>query len=61
VWNARDEQLDIVNEAEAQKAFAAGIPVFRVGEEIELKGIKWIVADIAPAQIKLKPKKPQNG
>jgi hypothetical protein len=41
---------------EQAKVFKKG-PVFYIGEEIELKGITFVVTDIAPAQIKLKPKR----
>lgn len=41
---------------EQAKTFTKG-PVFRIGEEVELKGLKFTVTDIAPAQMKLKPKR----
>ena len=54
-WDPDTQQLqELTSEQAAQ--WTKG-PVFRVGEEIDLKGLTFIVADIAPGQIKLKPKK----
>jgi len=32
-------------------------PVFHTGEEVTLKGLTFTIVDIAPGQMKLKPKK----
>lgn len=54
-WNPESQQLEELNPEQA-KNWTKG-PVFRVGEDIELKGVTFIVVDIAPSQIKLKPKR----
>jgi hypothetical protein len=38
------------------KTFNKG-PVFRTGEEVTLKGLTFTIVDIAPGQMKLKPKR----
>lgn len=35
-------------------------PVFHIGEEFTLKGLTFTLVDIAPGQIKLKPKRGGN-
>lgn len=54
-WDPETQQLQRLNDTQAQN-WTKG-PVFHVGEEVELKGLKFVIVDIAPAQIKLKPKK----
>lgn len=54
-WDPESQQLQSLS-AEQAKNWTKG-PVFKVGEEVELKGLTFVIADIAPAQIKLKPKR----
>lgn len=54
-WDPDTQQLQELS-AEQAKDWTKG-PVFRVGEEVELKGLTFIISDIAPGQMKLKPKK----
>ena len=54
-WDGDAQQFQELT-AEQAKDWKKG-PVFRVGEEIEIKGLTFIVADIAPGQIKIKPKR----
>lgn len=54
-WDPDQQKFQPLTDEQA-KVFTKG-PVFRIGEEVELKGLTFIVADVAPAQIKLKPKK----
>jgi hypothetical protein len=49
------QQFEMLTE-EQVKTFTKG-PVFHIGEEVELKGVTFIVSDIAPGQMKLKPKR----
>lgn len=54
-WDPDAGKFQMLTEEQA-KTFAKG-PVFRIGEEVELKGLTFVVTDIAPGQMKLKPKK----
>ena len=54
-WDPDAQQLQALTEEQA-KNWTKG-PVFFVGEEVTLKGVTFVIADIAPAQIKLKPKR----
>ena len=54
-WDPDASKFQMLTEEQA-KLFTKG-PVFTVGEEVELKGLTFTITDIAPAQMKLKPKK----
>lgn len=54
-WDPETQQLQELNESQAAN-WTKG-PVFRTGEEVTLKGLTFIITDIAPGQMKLKPKK----
>jgi len=56
-YDANTQELKPLTDKEAADRARLGLPVFRVGEEITLRGITFIVADVAPGQLKLKPKK----
>jgi hypothetical protein len=55
---AMDTQNGTLHEVteEQAKTWDKG-PVFKVGEEVDLKGGKFVIVDIAPGQLKLKPRK----
>jgi hypothetical protein len=53
-----DNQLhEMTDEFVAQHPEAQSWPMFTRGEEVEIKGRTFIISDIAPGQIKLKPKR----
>lgn len=54
-WDPDAQELKPLSDAEAAN-YTKG-PVFKIGEEVELKGLKFNIVDIAPAQMKLKPKR----
>jgi hypothetical protein len=54
-YDAETQQFQELTDEEA-KTWKKG-PIFHIGEEITLKGVVFLVADVAPGQIKLKPKK----
>jgi len=54
-WDPDAGKFQMLTDEQA-KLFKKG-PVFQIGEEVELKGLKFTITDIAPAQMKLKPKK----
>jgi hypothetical protein len=54
MWDPQAEQFVAIDERQAQ---VTKNPVFRVGEEVMLKGLTFVIVDIAPAQLKLKPKR----
>lgn len=54
-WDPDAGKFQPLTEAEAA-VFAKG-PLFRVGEEVTLKGLTFVIVDVAPAQLKLKPKR----
>lgn len=53
-WDPEAQQLQRLTEDQAQQ-WTKG-PVFHEGEEVVLKGLTFVIVDIAPAQMKLKPK-----
>jgi hypothetical protein len=54
-WDPETQQLQELSADEA-KNWTKG-PVFHEGEEVVLKGLTFTIVDIAPGQIKLKPKR----
>ena len=54
-WDPEAQQFQSLS-AEQAANWTRG-SVFHEGEEVVLKGITFIIVDIAPAQMKLKPKR----
>ena len=54
-WDPDAGKFQMLTEEQA-KLFNKG-PVFTTGEEVTLKGLTFVIVDIAPGQMKLKPKK----
>jgi hypothetical protein len=53
--DTRTGQLHELTEEQA-RSWTKG-PVFYTGEEVTLKGVTFTIVDIAPGQLKLKPKR----
>ena len=54
-WDPDTQQLQELS-AEQAASWSKG-PVFKTGEEVTIKGLIFIITDIAPGQIKMRPKR----